>query len=72
MCCHYSPEEQEGDLGNQNNFLLLATPDVGVDGEKVLHASLLKVNESYTGTTRATNSLDLIVAVMNPFVFQVS
>ena len=43
MCCHYSPEEQEGDLGNQNNFLLLATPDVGVDGEKVLHASLLKV-----------------------------
>ena len=31
-----------GDLCNQNNFLLLATPDVGVDGEKVLHDSLLK------------------------------
>ena len=36
-----------GDLGNQNSFLLLATPEVGVDGEKVLHASLLKVNQSY-------------------------
>ena len=38
-----------GDLGNQNSSLLLATPEVGVHGEKVLHASLLKVNQSYIG-----------------------